>query len=107
MTKLFVGNLSYTTTSDDLKQLFEQHGPVLSVSIISDRNTGRSKGFGFIEIEDDAVAQDAIQKLDKSEFQGRTIFVSVARPREERPAGSFNRDNRGNDRDNRGGFRRN
>lgn len=87
MTKLYIGNLPYTTTEDDLKNLFADYGTVLSATIITDRDSGRSKGFGFIELEDDAKAQEAITALDKSAMGDRTIFVSVARPREERPQG--------------------
>ncbi len=87
MTKLYIGNLPYTTTEDDLKTLFADYGTVLSATLITDRDSGRSKGFGFVELEDDAKAQEAITALDKSAMGERTIFVSVARPREERPQG--------------------
>ncbi len=87
MTKLYIGNLPYTTTEDDLKNLFADYGSVLSATLITDRDSGRSKGFGFVELEDDAKAQEAITALDKSAMGDRTIFVSVARPREERPQG--------------------
>lgn len=86
MTKLYIGNLPYGGTEDDLKQLFGEFGVVLSVSIITDRDSGRSKGFGFVEMEDEAAANAAIEKLNKATFQERMIFVSVARAREERPA---------------------
>lgn len=87
MTKLYVGNLPYSTTEDELKNLFSEYGNVLSATLITDRDSGRSKGFGFIELEDDAKAQEAVTALDKSAMGDRTIFVSVARPREERPQG--------------------
>lgn len=87
MTKLYIGNLPYSTTEDDLKTLFAEYGTVLSATLITDRDSGRSKGFGFIELEDDAKATEAITALDKSAMGDRTIFVSVARPREERPQG--------------------
>ena len=87
MTKLYIGNLPYTTTEDDLKTLFAEYGAVLSATLITDRDSGRSKGFGFVELEDDAKAAEAITALDKSAMGERTIFVSVARPREERPQG--------------------
>ena len=87
MTKLYIGNLPYTTTEDDLKQLFADYGTVLSATLITDRDSGRSKGFGFVELEDDAKALESITALDKSAMGDRTIFVSVARPREERPQG--------------------
>ena len=87
MTKLYIGNLPYTTTEDDLKTLFADYGTVLSATLITDRDSGRSKGFGFVELEDDAKALESITALDKSAMGDRTIFVSVARPREERPQG--------------------
>ncbi len=96
MTKLYIGNLPYQTTEDELKTLFADYGAVLSATLITDRDTGRSKGFGFVELEDDAKAQEAITALDKSALGDRTIFVSVARPREERPqGGGFGGGNRG------------
>lgn len=114
MTKLYIGNLPYTTTEDDLKALFAAYGNILSATLITDRDSGRSKGFGFIELEDDAKAQEAVTALDKSAMGDRTIFVSVARPREERPQGGGfgggnrggfggGRDSRGGGRDSRGG----
>ena len=87
MTKLYIGNLPYTTTEDDLKTMFAEYGSVLSATLITDRDSGRSKGFGFVELEDDAKALESITALDKSAMGDRTIFVSVARPREERPQG--------------------
>lgn len=99
MTKLYVGNLPYTATDQDLQALFGEFGTVLSVQIIMDKYSGRSKGFGFVEMEDDAAATAAIEKLNGSDNGGRTLVVSVARPREERPAGSF-----GGDRGGRGGY---
>ena len=87
MTKLYIGNLPYSTTEDDLKTLFAEYGTVLSATLITDRDSGRSKGFGFIELEDDAKATEAITALDKSAMGDRTIFVSVAGPREECPQG--------------------
>lgn len=106
MTKLYIGNLPYSTTEDDLRNLFADYGNVLSATLITDRDSGRSKGFGFIELEDDAKAQEAITALDKSALGDRTIFVSVARPREERPqgGGGFGGGRGGFDR--RGGDRR-
>lgn len=98
MTKLYIGNLPYNTTEDDLRNLFAEYGNVLSATLISDRNTGRSKGFGFVELEDDQKAQEAITALDKSAFGERTIFVSVARPKEERPQGGGFGGGRGFDR---------
>jgi RNA recognition motif-containing protein len=85
MTKLYVGNLPYSTKDDSLAALFAAYGEVVSSSIISDRNTGRSKGFGFVELADDSAAQAAIKDMNGKEIEGRKIIVSVARPMEERP----------------------
>jgi RNA recognition motif-containing protein len=81
--KLYVGNLPFSTTADDLRDVFEQHGPVTSAQVISDRETGRSRGFGFIEME--TGGDQAIASLNGAEFQGRTLTVNEARPREDRP----------------------
>lgn len=89
MTKLYVGNLTYTATNQDLQAMFATFGTVLSAEIIMDKYSGRSKGFGFVEMEDDAAAQASIEKMNGADNGGRTLVVSVARPREERPAGSF------------------
>lgn len=86
-TKLFVGKLSFDTTNDSLQALFAQYGTVTSAQVIIDRSTNQSKGFGFVEMEDQAAAQAAINALDGKEFEGRMIIVNVARPREDRPAG--------------------
>ena len=83
--KLYVGNLSYNTTEEGIRQLFGQVGEVKSVRIIMDRFSGRSKGFGFVEMADDATAQTAVEKLNGAELDGRSIRVSQAREREERP----------------------
>ena len=83
-TKLFVGKLSFNTTDDTLRALFAQHGVVTSAQVIIDRDTRQSKGFGFVEMEDQAAAQAAINALDGNEFEGRSIVVNVARPREDR-----------------------
>ncbi len=85
--KLYVGNLSYGTTEDDLQDLFSQAGAVTSVALITDRDTGRSKGFAFVEMGSPAEAQTAINMFNNTQFQDRTITVSIARPREERPGG--------------------
>ena len=85
--KLYVGNLSYNATGSDLEQLFAQHGQVSSAEIIADRDTGRSKGFGFVQMGSDAEAQAAIAALNGQEFDGRALTVTVAKPREERPRG--------------------
>jgi|SRR5688572_79064 len=88
--KLYVGNLPYSTTDEDLRTLFAEYGTVVSASIISDRDSGRSKGFGFVELEDDAQAKAAIEALNGKEFSGRNVVVNEARPREERPRRDFN-----------------
>jgi len=85
--KLYVGNLSYSSSEDDLKALFAQAGTVKSVAIIKDRDTGRSKGFGFVEMETDEEAQKAITMFHNYQFQQRTLTVNIARPREERSGG--------------------
>lgn len=82
--KLYVGNLSYRSTEDDLQRLFAQAGKVKSASIIKDRETGRSKGFGFVEMETDSEAQQAINMFNGKSFQDRALTVNLARPREER-----------------------
>jgi RNA recognition motif-containing protein len=82
--KLYVGNLSYATTEDDLHKLFTEIGPVTSVSLITDRMTGQSKGFGFVEMETEKAAQEAIQRLNNQELNQRSITVSEARPPKER-----------------------
>jgi len=86
-TKLFVGKLSFDTTNDSLQALFAQYGTVVSAQVIIDRDSNRSKGFGFVEMEDQEAAQKAINELDGKEFEGRIIVVNVAKPREDRPQG--------------------
>ncbi len=81
---IYVGNLSYEVTENELQQLFEEYGAITSVSIITDRDTGRSKGFGFVEMEEDADAEKAIQELDGVSVNDRNITVNQARPRNER-----------------------
>lgn len=88
-TKLFVGSLPYSMTDDDLQQLFVEFGEVASAKVIFDRETNRSKGFGFVEFNDDAAAKAAIDKLNNSEVQGRSIVVNEARPQEDRPRRDF------------------
>lgn len=85
-TRIYVGNLSYKTTENDLASLFEQVGQVDSVNIITDRDTGRSKGFGFVEMGSDD-AEKAIAQLNGAEVDGRSLTVNEARPREERSGG--------------------
>ena len=81
---IYVGNLSYNSTDDGLRQLFEQYGTVYSAKVIMDRETGRSRGFGFVEMEDGA-SDTAIQELNGAMFDGRPLRVNEARPREPRP----------------------
>ena len=85
--KLYVGNLSYQIDSSELEQMFGAHGQVVSAQIINDRDTGRSKGFGFVEMATDQEAQAAIAALNGQEHQGRALTVNEARPREERGRG--------------------
>lgn len=98
--KLFVAGLSYDLSDEQLSEHFAQFGTVVSAQIITDRMTGRSKGFGFVEMETDEQAQKAISELNETEFAGRKIVVNEARPQEPRPSnqgGGFS--NRRNDRD--------
>ncbi len=85
--KLYVGNLSYRMTDSDLEQLFASHGTVSSAQVIMDRDTGRSKGFGFVEMASDQDAQSAITALNGKEIEGRTLTVNEARPKEDRGTG--------------------
>lgn len=85
MKKLFVGSLAWATTDDSLNAHFASLGTVASAKVVTDRETGRSRGFGFVEFENDAEADAAIEKLNNSELDGRTITVSEARPREDKP----------------------
>jgi RNA recognition motif-containing protein len=87
MTKLFVGSLPFETTEGDLQQMFVPFGPVASAKLIIERETGRSRGFGFVEMADDAHAQAAIQKLHDSSVGSRKIVVNVAKPMEPRSGG--------------------
>jgi RNA recognition motif-containing protein len=86
-TKLYVGNLSYSTDGDSLRQRFEAFGRVASAQVMTDRDTGRSKGFGFVEMGSESEAQAAIQGLNGQSVDGRALTVNEARPREARPAG--------------------
>src|SRR5215207_8038018 len=85
--KLYVGNLSYNTTGSDLEQLCGQHGTVQSAEVIQDRDTGRSKGFAFVQMGSDAEAQAAIAALNGQDHAGRALTVNEAKPREDRPRG--------------------
>lgn len=112
--KLYVGNLSHDITDKELRDIFEPHGSVLSTQVIIDRDTGRSKGFGFVEMGSDSEAQSAIDALNTKEVFGRPLTVNIARPRENRTGGGggYHRgersDHRGGgdrDRNDRGGYR--
>lgn len=118
--KLYVGNLSYGSTEDDLRDLFGQFGEVASVAVIKDRETGRSKGFGFVEFGTDEEGKAAISALDGKEVDGRALKVNEARPQEKsgfggprgggggrdfRGGGGGGRDNRGGGGGGRGGWR--
>jgi len=85
--KLYVGNLSYDTTGSDLEQLLAQHGTVQSAEVIQDRDTGRSKGFGFVQMGSDAEAQAAIAALNGQPHDGRNLTVNEAKPKENRTGG--------------------
>jgi RNA recognition motif-containing protein len=105
-TKLYVGGIPYRTTEDEMRTAFEEAGQVTSASIIMDRMTGRSRGFGFVEMADEASAQAAIDRWDGKEMDGRMLSVSFARPQGDRPpreggAGGFGGGSRGGS---RGGF---
>lgn len=101
--KIYVGNLPHATSENELRDLFASFGEVVSAQVIVDRDTGRSKGFGFVEMSKDDEAQAAIEALNGKDFGGRPLTVNEAKPREERPRGQF----RGNFReDRRSGERR-
>jgi RNA recognition motif-containing protein len=90
--KLYVGGLPYSITDQTLEELFAQHGKVVSAAVIKDRDSGQSKGFGFVEMESDDEAQAAIKALNETEVSGRKLVVTPARPREERPrTGGYDR----------------
>ena len=103
---IFIAGLSYSINDNDLKDLFSEYGEIASAKVIMDKQTNRSKGYGFVEIEEEAAGQKAIDELNGAEYDGRTISVSVARPRTEggdRPRRSFDNNRGGNG---GGGFRR-
>ncbi len=83
-TKLYVGGLAYTVTDTELEEVFAQQGKVVSAVVIKDRDSGQSKGFGFVEMEDDKEAESAIKELSGKEVSGRAIVVNQARPQEDR-----------------------
>lgn len=88
--QIYVGNMSYGTTEESLTTLFSQYGEVSSVKIITDRDTGRAKGFAFVAMNDDSAAQKAIDELNGKEVDGRTLRINEAKPKEERPRREFN-----------------
>ena len=88
MVNIYVGNLSYNMTEDDLRNMFEAHGKVDRASLAMDRMSGRARGFGFVEMPDDAEAHAAIAALNEMEMQGRKMMVNIAKPKEDRPARS-------------------
>ncbi len=87
--KLFVGGLPWATTSDDLKDLFSQAGTVSSATVMVDKMTGRSRGFGFVEFDNDAEAESAVSMLNGKEYNGRNLVVNEARPMTDRPKRDF------------------
>ena len=98
---IYVSNLNFSTTSESLQELFAAHGEVESAKIITDRESGRSRGFGFVEMPNDTEGQNAISELNETDFEGKTISVNVARPKTDRSSGGYN--NRGGN----GGYNRN
>ena len=89
--KLYVGNLSFNTSEQRLREIFEAHGEVLSASLVMDRETGRPRGFGFVEMKDDGEARNAIEALNGQNIDGRDLTVNEARPREDRGGGGGGR----------------
>ena len=89
MYKMFVGGLPFSTTDDELRELFAAHGKVASANVVRDRETGRSKGFGFVEFENEEEGKAAEKALNGSELGGRTISVAEARPKEDRPRNNW------------------
>ena len=89
MTKLFVGNLSFSTTEEDLTSIFSQYGAVESVNVITDRMTGQPRGFAFVEMSNRGEAEKAISYLNGSDLQGRTLNVNDARPKTDSPRGAW------------------
>lgn len=87
MKNIYVGNLSFNASEDELRQMFEAYGEVSRASIVTDRDTGRSRGFGFVEMPDDSAAMSAIEALNGTEMGGRNITVNEARPKTERGSG--------------------
>jgi RNA recognition motif-containing protein len=100
---IYISGLSYNINDADLNELFTEYGEVSSARVINDRETGRSRGFGFVEMPNDADGQKAIEELNGAEYDSKVISVSVAHPRTDRPSSGGGNRNRGNN----GGFRRN
>jgi cold-inducible RNA-binding protein len=92
--KLYVGNLSYDTTEAQIRELFAQVGEITEINMITDRDTGRPKGFAFVQMSSDEAAQDAIRRFNGHQLDDRALTVNEARPREERSGGSFGRNKR-------------
>jgi RNA recognition motif-containing protein len=101
---IFIAGLSFKVNDTDLASLFEEYGSITSAKVITDRQTGKSKGYGFVEMEDNSAGGKAIAELNGAEYDGRTISVSEARPREERPRREFSG---GGNRGGGGGYNRN
>ena len=99
---IYVSNLSFKVDDEDLRQVFEDYGEVSSAKVIRDRETGRSRGFGFVEMPDQEAAQKAIDELNQAEYDGKVMTVNEARPKEERPRNNFSRGGGGGG---RGGFK--
>lgn len=97
MKNIFVGNLPFSSTEDSLRSLFEQFGELQQVKIMTDRATGRSRGFGFVEMSNDDDAQKAIVALNGKDFEGRKLTVNEARPKPERSGGGYGGPRRGQD----------
>ena len=108
-TKLFVGNLAFKVTDGDLEKLFSQHGAVTETLVMLDRETGRSRGFGFVSMESPEAAKAATEALNGSQYEGRALTVNEARPREDRPrregGGGYGGGGDRGDRGDRGGYR--
>lgn len=102
--KLFVGGLPFSTSNEQLRALFAETGEVTSATVVTDRDTGRSRGFGFVEMNDDNQARAACEALNQQEFEGRRLTVNEARPQERREGG-FSRGDRGGSRGETGGNR--
>ncbi|WP_455625903.1 RNA recognition motif domain-containing protein [Parabacteroides sp.] len=102
---LYISNLSYNISDEDLRQLFADYGEITSAKVIMDRETGRSRGFGFVELSDDGLAKKAIEELNQASYDGKVINITEARPREDRGdrGGRFNNNRGGGYGSNRGG----